>query len=102
MVIQCFLISYRVYCGFLALSELAGSSPLMCIQCCCVDTACAKNVVSGQWYNFDDSSVSSIAEEAVVVSTASFIDLFLCTDFPVLCIIFDTIQYDEIFFVIFA
>jgi len=34
-----------------------------------VDTACAKNALSGQWYNFDDSSVSSIAEESVVVST---------------------------------
>ena len=35
-----------------------------------VDTACAKNVLNGQWYNFDDSSVSSITEESVVVSTA--------------------------------
>jgi len=34
-----------------------------------VDTACAKNALSGQWYNFDDSSVSSITEEPVVVST---------------------------------
>jgi len=34
-----------------------------------VDTACAQNALSGQWYNFDDSSVSSITEESVVVST---------------------------------
>jgi len=34
----------------------------------CVDTACAKNVLSGQWFNFDDSSVSAITEESVVVS----------------------------------
>jgi len=35
-----------------------------------VDTACARNALSGHWYNFDDSSVSSITEEAVVVSIA--------------------------------
>jgi len=31
------------------------------------DTACARNALSGHWYNFDDSSVSSISEDAVVV-----------------------------------
>jgi len=44
-----------------------------------VDTACAKNALSGQWYNFDDSSVSSITEESVVVSAVqTFVSSDLC------------------------
>jgi len=48
----------------------------------CVDTACAKNVLSGQWFNFDDSSVSAITEESVVVSSFTVIvSLYLLSVF---------------------
>ena len=35
--------------------------------CCFADTACAKNHHDGNWYHFDDSSVSGTTEDAVVV-----------------------------------
>jgi len=52
-----------------------------------LDTACAKNVLSGQWFNFDDSSVSAINEESVVVSIyVKFIRLHLTELFQI-CIL---------------
>ena len=39
--------------------------------CLFLDTAYAKNCKDGQWYSFDDSSVSSVDEGQITVSLVS-------------------------------
>jgi len=39
--------------------------------CLFLDTAYAKNCKDGQWYSFDDSSVSRVDEEQTIVSLVS-------------------------------
>ena len=39
---------------------------------CIADTAYAKNKETNKWYNFDDSRISEITEDRLVVSTHTY------------------------------